>query len=113
MNYSNSYNKTNNNDIIIISNKEKIYQNHNLSILNNNYDNNETYEMLQNKISELNNRIDFIKNNCIGIISEEDISIKINSIVQNIDLVIEQINYKIINKAQIHNYKKIIINENL
>ena len=112
MDYMNNYNNSNsnNNDIIIICNKDKIYQNPNLSEEHNN--NYETYEMLQAKIIELNNKINFIKYNSIGIMSDEDIYTKINPIMENIDFIIEQINFKIINKAQIFNYKKIIKNEN-
>ena len=91
----NNYNS--NNDIIIISNKEKHYQK------SNDYDNYDNYEVLQSKIIELNNRINFIKNNCKELMPKEDIDKKINSVVENIDLIIEQINFKIINKAQINN----------
>lgn len=99
-NYSND-----NNDIIIINNnkeKDKYYHNiynNNLSTLKSNSDE------LQSKIIDLNNRIDFIKKNCLDY-NNNEINSKIQSTINSIDSIIEQINFDIINQALINNSKK-------
>ncbi len=93
------------NDVIVITNKEKdkyyqnIYNHNNTSILKTNSD------ILQSKIIDLNNRIDFIKKNCHNYDNCE-INSKLQSTINNIDSIIEQINWDIINKAQINESKK-------
>jgi len=95
----------NDNDVIVITSKEKekyyqnIYNNNNTSILKTNSD------ILQSKIIDLNNRIDFIKKNCHNYDNCE-INYKLQSTINNIDSIIEQINCDIINKAQINESKK-------
>ena len=97
------------NDVVIINNKEKYYQNiiesddiedNNLKIKNNT-------KILQLKINELTDRIEFIKKNCLNYNTEE-INSKLLSTICNIDSIVEQINWDIINNAQLNNYKKII-----
>ena len=100
------YNINNNSDVIIITNKDRdkekyyqdIYNYNNLSILK------KKSEILQSKIIDLNNRIDFIKKNCFNYDNNE-INSKLQSTIDNIDSIIEQINCDIINKAQINNSK--------
>ena len=102
------YQYNNNNDVIVITNKEKdkYYQN----IYNNNsYILKKKSDILQSKIIDLNNRIDFIKKNCFNYDNSE-INSKLQSTIDSIDSIIEQINYDIINKAQINDSKKIIKN---
>jgi hypothetical protein len=104
-NYSNKFY----NDVVIINNKEKYYQNiiesddiedNNLKIKNNT-------KILQLKINELTDRIEFIKKNCLNY-NTEQINSKLILTINNIDSIIEQINWDIINNAQLNNYKKII-----
>jgi hypothetical protein len=109
MEYQYNNNNNNVNDVIVISNKEKdkyyqnIYNHNNSSILKKKSD------VLQSKIIDLNNRIDFIKKNCFNYDNSE-INLKLQSTIDNIDSIIEQINCDIINKAQINDSKKIIFN---
>ena len=111
---NNNYNNNNNNnkfynDVVIINNKDKYYQNiiesddiedNNIKIKNNT-------KILQLKINELTERIEFIKKNCLNLNTEE-INSKLLSTICNIDSIVEQINWDIINNAQLNNYKKII-----
>jgi hypothetical protein len=109
MEYQFNNNNNNVNDVIVITNKEKdkyyqnIYNHNNSLILKKKSD------VLQSKIIDLNNRIDFIKKNCFNYDNSE-INSKLQSTIDNIDSIIEQINWDIINKAQINDSKKIIFN---
>ncbi len=104
MEYQYNNNNDNDNDVIIIRNKDKdkyyqnIYNHNNSSIFKKNSD------VLQSKIIDLNNRIDFIKKNCHSYDNSE-INSKLQSTIDNIDSIIEQINWDIINKAQINTLK--------
>lgn len=97
------------NDIVIINNKEKYYQNiiESEDIEDNNFKIKNNTKILQLKITELTDRIEFIKKNSLNY-NTEQINSKLIITINNIDSIIEQINWDIINNAQLNSYKKII-----
>ncbi len=115
--YNNINDNNDTNDVIIIANrdkdkdKNKYYQN--IYNYNNNNPNpsilKKNSDLLQSKIIDLNNRIDFIKKNCFNYDNSE-INSKLQSTIDNIDSIIEQINWDIVNRAQINESKKNIKN---